>query len=89
MIPNRQKREFVAGYIEGQNEKKNISSKPSVSSAQLGDALKKLGTGRESAAAPWLQIYGAEAKKLDAILRPKRLLKRTSQQDQNNLRKAA
>ena len=61
-IPNRQKREFILGYLEGQGERAGQNWQ--ISAPRLKDALRKLETGHESTAPVWRQILPDDISKV-------------------------
>ena len=61
-IPNRQKREFILGYLDGQGERAGQNWQ--ISAPRLKDALKKLEMGHESTTPVWRQILPDDVPKV-------------------------
>lgn len=61
-IPNRQKQEFILGYLEGQGERAGQNWR--ISAPRLKDALRKLETGHESTAPVWRQVLPDDVSKI-------------------------
>ena len=61
-IPNRQKREFILGYLESHGER--AGQNWLISAPRLQNALKKLEMGRESTEPVWRQILPADVSKV-------------------------
>ena len=61
-VPNRQKREFILGYLEGQGERAGQNWR--ISSPRLKEALRKLEIGHESTEPVWRQILPDDVSKV-------------------------
>lgn len=53
---NRQKRDFILGYLEGHAERRTGSSEWRISSDRLQEALNKLKVGHEATQPVWRQV---------------------------------
>lgn len=62
IIPDRQKREFIAGYIEGHAGRMGTGSR--ITPRVMDAALKKLELGHTAGANPWERITKEEASKI-------------------------
>ncbi len=68
-IPDREKREFIMGYLEGLAEHGGGSSSEwQISREKLESALERLGVGSEAAARPHEQISSAEISQIQKHL---------------------
>jgi len=67
---NKQKRDFILGYLEGQAEQRSGSSSWQISQRRLQDALKKLDVGRESTMPGWGQVKSEDVSKIKKQFQP-------------------
>jgi len=67
---DRQKRDFILGYLEGHAEQRSSSSDWRISNKRLQEALQKLNIGHESTMPGWHQVKPEDINKINQKFQP-------------------